>query len=130
MELARYSLFERIPYKLTCTMTLLTNEEKELLSKATNLMQELLETLEVMHDKELVKDMRASLREAKQCKTMTLEKLVRDLHLDTKVLCGKTAHGEFQGVYSYRVGKYRILYRIEEERILILAVGHRKSMYK
>ena len=94
------------------------------------LMQELLETLEVMHDKELVKDMRASLREAKQCKTMTLEKLVRDLHLDTKVLCGKTAHGEFQGVYSYRVGKYRILYRIEEERILLLAVGHRKSMYK
>lgn len=37
-------------------MTLLTAEEKELLTKAANLMDELLETLEVMQDKELVKD--------------------------------------------------------------------------
>ena len=66
-------------------MTLLTADEKELLTKAASLMEELLETLEVMQDKELVKDLRASLREAKQGKTMTLDELVRDLHLETKV---------------------------------------------
>ncbi len=48
-------------------------------------MEELLETLEVMQDKELVKDLRASLGEAKEGKTMTLDELVRDLHLETKV---------------------------------------------
>jgi PHD/YefM family antitoxin component YafN of YafNO toxin-antitoxin module len=66
-------------------MTLLTADEKELLTKAASLMEELLETLEVMQDKKLVKDLRASLREAKQGKTMTLDELVRDLHLETKV---------------------------------------------
>jgi PHD/YefM family antitoxin component YafN of YafNO toxin-antitoxin module len=67
-------------------MTLLTSDEKELLTKAAGLMEELLETLEVMQDKELVKDLRASLREAKQGKTMTLDELVRDLHLEKEVL--------------------------------------------
>ena len=67
-------------------MTLLTSDEKELLTKAATLMEELLETLEVMQDKELVKDLRASLREAKQGKTMTLDELVRDLHLEKEVL--------------------------------------------
>jgi len=66
-------------------MTLLTTDEKELLTKAASLMGELLETLEVMQDKKLVKDLRVSLREAKQGKTMTLDELVRDLHLETQV---------------------------------------------
>ena len=66
-------------------MTFLTNEEKELLTKAVSLMEELFETLEIMQDKELVKDLRASLREAKQGKTMTLDELVRDLHLEAQV---------------------------------------------
>ena len=67
-------------------MTLLTSDEKELLTKAATLMEELLETLEVMQDKELAKDLRASLREAKQGKTMTLDELVRDLHVEKEVL--------------------------------------------
>ena len=67
-------------------MTLLTSDEKELLTKAATLMEELLETLEVMQDKELAKDLRASLREAKQGKTMTLDELVRDLRLEKEVL--------------------------------------------
>jgi uncharacterized protein YlaN (UPF0358 family) len=66
-------------------MTLLTIDEKELLMRASCLMEELLETLEVMQDKELVKDLRVSLREAKQGKTITLDELVRDLHLETEV---------------------------------------------
>ena len=66
-------------------MALLTTDEKELLTKAASLMEELLETLEIMQDKELVKDLRASLREAKQGKTMTLDELVRDLHLEAQV---------------------------------------------
>ncbi len=43
-----------------------------MLTKAASLMEELLETLEVMQDKKLVEDLQASLREAKQGKTITL----------------------------------------------------------
>lgn len=42
----------------------------------------------------------------------------------------KPLHGEFKGVFSTRVGKYRVLYRIEGGKIILLAVGHRKSVYK
>lgn len=69
-------------------MALLTTDEKELLTKAASLMEELLETLEIMQDKELVRDLRASLREAKQGKTMTLAEIVRDLHLEAQVQSG------------------------------------------
>jgi hypothetical protein len=48
-------------------------------------MEELFETLEIMLDKELVRDLRVSLREVKQRKTMTLDELVWDLHLEAQV---------------------------------------------
>lgn len=48
-------------------------------------MEELFETLEIMQDKELVRDLRVSLREAKQGKTLALYELVWDLHLEAQV---------------------------------------------
>jgi len=66
-------------------MTLLTAEEKELLVKATSLMDELLETLEIMQDNELVKDLRAALREVEKGKTRPLDELIRELDLEEKV---------------------------------------------
>jgi mRNA interferase RelE/StbE len=42
----------------------------------------------------------------------------------------KPLHGEFKEVFSTRIGKYRILYKIEGEKILLLSVGHRKNIYK
>lgn len=65
-------------------MTLLTTEE-ELLAKATSLMDELLETLEVMQDNELVKDLRIALREVEKGKTRPLDELIRELDLEGKV---------------------------------------------
>jgi len=59
-------------------MTLLTTEEKELLARAASLMDELLETLEVMQDNELVKDLRAALREVKEGKARPLDELIRE----------------------------------------------------
>ena len=66
-------------------MTLLTSEEKELLMRAANLMDELLETLEVMQDKELVKDLRIALREVKEGKTRPLDELMRELSLEEEI---------------------------------------------
>jgi len=66
-------------------MTLLTAEEKELLTKATNLMDELLETLEIMQDNQLVEELKLALREVKEGKARPLEELIRELDLEDKI---------------------------------------------
>lgn len=44
---------------------------------------------------------------------------------------GKALQGSLAGLWRYRVGDYRILARIVDERLLILVVGldHRSSVY-
>ncbi|MEM3622173.1 MAG: hypothetical protein QXZ02_03110 [Candidatus Bathyarchaeia archaeon] len=66
-------------------MTLLTAEEKELLTKAASLMDELLETLEVIQDKKLVKDLKIALREVEEGKTRPLDELIRELNLESEI---------------------------------------------
>jgi DNA-directed RNA polymerase subunit K/omega len=66
-------------------MTLLTTEEKELLTKAARLMDELLETLEVMQDKKLVKDLKIALREVEEGKTRSPDELIKELNLESEI---------------------------------------------
>ncbi|MEM3726256.1 MAG: hypothetical protein QXZ02_04465 [Candidatus Bathyarchaeia archaeon] len=66
-------------------MTLLTAEEKELLTKAASLMDELLETLEVIQDKKLVKDLKIALREVEEGKAKPLNELIRELNLEGEI---------------------------------------------
>jgi len=66
-------------------MALLTAEEKKLLVKAATLMDELLETLEVAQDNELVKDLKVALREVEEGKARPLDELIRELNLESKV---------------------------------------------
>ena len=66
-------------------MTLLTTEEKELLSRAANLMEELLETLEIAQDKKLVKELKAALVEVEEGETKPLDELIRELDLEDEV---------------------------------------------
>ena len=44
---------------------------------------------------------------------------------------GKPLKGNKSGLWRYRVGDYRILCQIEENRlvVLVVAVGHRKDIY-
>lgn len=48
-------------------------------------MDELLETLEVMQDKELVEDLKIALREVEEGKTRPLDELMRELNLDEEI---------------------------------------------
>ena len=66
-------------------MTLLTVEERELLTRAANLMEELLETIEVTQDKELMRDLKVALKEAEEGKTRPLDELIRELNLEDQV---------------------------------------------
>jgi len=64
---------------------LLTSEEKEFLVKAINLMEELIETLEVIQDKELVQDLKDALKEVEEGKTKPLEELIEELNLEREI---------------------------------------------
>lgn len=34
------------------------------------------------------------------------------------------------GTYRFRIGDYRVVFDLEEEAIVILAIGHRKDIYR
>ncbi len=57
---------------------LLTTEEKKLLKRAINLMEELVETLEVMRDEELMEDLKTALKEVEEGKVKSLSELMND----------------------------------------------------
>ena len=60
-----------------------------------------------------------------------LSKIENHLAKDPKNL-GKALTGQFKGLWRYRIGDFRVIYRIAESEILILVarIGHRKSIYK
>ena len=45
---------------------------------------------------------------------------------------GKPLHGKLRGLFSYRMGNYRVLYETHHTRLVIIVIdlGHRKEIYK
>jgi len=70
----------------------------------------------------------------KKIKALDREVQVRILRevnvLKTSPYAGKPLRGEWKGVYSLRVGNYRVLYQIKGSTVFLLVVGHRKRVYK
>jgi len=64
---------------------MLTTEEKELLSRAANLMEELLETIEVSQDKTTAKELKRALQEVEDGKARPIEELIRELCLEKDI---------------------------------------------
>jgi hypothetical protein len=62
--------------------TLLTIEEKELLARAANLMEELLETIEVSQDKTTAKELKRALQEVEDGKARPIEELIKELGIN------------------------------------------------
>jgi mRNA interferase RelE/StbE len=44
--------------------------------------------------------------------------------------CGKALHGELQGLRSFRVSKFRSIYRVMAQVIEVVALGPRRSIYE
>ena len=38
--------------------------------------------------------------------------------------------GKFAGLRKYRVGKYRVIYTVYHDTVLILRIGHRSDVYR
>ena len=70
---------------LVVVVSFLSPEEKEILLKAISLLEELIETLEVMSDKDLCRDLEEALKEFKEKKTRPLDDLIRELGLEGEV---------------------------------------------
>ena len=60
-----------------------------------------------------------------------LDKIETHLAKDPSGL-GKALSGQFKGFWRYRIGDFRVIYKIAEAEILILVVrvGHRKNIYQ
>ena len=60
-----------------------------------------------------------------------IDKIEKILAQDPEGL-GKPLTGSFKGMWRYRIGDFRVIYRISEEEILILVakVGDRKNIYE
>ena len=80
-------------------------------------------------DSDVEKDLR-KLGHTAQKKILTYLKDKLMLVSDPRTL-GKPLSGELSGLWRYRVGDYRILAQIEDDKliILIIHVGHRKNVY-
>ncbi|MEM2971534.1 MAG: type II toxin-antitoxin system RelE/ParE family toxin [Candidatus Bathyarchaeia archaeon] len=57
-------------------------------------------------------------------------RIIREINmLKTNPYIGKPLRGEWKGVYSLRIGDYRVLYHIKKNQVFLLVVGHRKRIY-
>jgi len=50
--------------------------------------------------------------------------------LASNPLLGKKLKGDFEGLRSYRLGTYRIVYRFTPESVEIIYIEHRKDVYR
>jgi mRNA interferase RelE/StbE len=79
-------------------------------------------------------EIRFTPRFLKKIKTLDSEaqvRIIREVNLlKTNPYAGKPLHGEWKGVYSLRIGKYRVLYQIKGSTVFLLVAGHRKRVYE
>jgi mRNA interferase RelE/StbE len=54
------------------------------------------------------------------------------LNADSPRDYGEALHGNLKGLWKYRVGEYRLIAEIVDDRILVkfLTIGHRSDVYK
>ena len=82
----------------------------------------------VLYDEKVQDDLRGlDKAEAKRILDRIETYLVRDPRR-----LGRPLKGEFKGLWRYRMGDYRVIYRIDDVRgcIEVLRIGHRKAIYK
>jgi len=71
------------------------------------------------------------LHQLKQLDKQTQIRILTKLRtLEEKPFTGKRLTGRLTGLFSFRVGNYRIIYQTSENKIIIRTVGHRKTVYK
>lgn len=73
------------------------------------------------HVAELIRGMHPHLKRKVRA---ALEQILVDPH------SGKRLKDELSGLWSFRVGKFRVIYRFHEKRVELVAVGPRARIYE
>jgi len=83
----------------------------------------------VLLTKEAVKYYRKSDTNTKQKLNKCFEILKENPYNDSNI---KRLHGELAGLFRYRAGSIRIIFKIEEEKVtvIVIAIGSKGDIYK
>jgi addiction module RelE/StbE family toxin len=63
-------------------------------------------------------------------KATQIQILTEAMTLKKDIFIGKPLRGDWKGVYSLRIGTYRVLYTVKGIEVTLLYVGHRKHVYQ
>lgn len=73
---------------------------------------------------------REFLRRLRKLDRQVQVRILRDLRvLEDNPFCGKRLLGRLSGLFSLRVGDFRIIYSVSGDRVIIRTVGHRREVY-
>jgi mRNA-degrading endonuclease RelE of RelBE toxin-antitoxin system len=68
-------------------------------------------------------------RRFKDLDQQTQIRILREVQILTEnPHAGKALKGQWEGTYSFRIGAFRIVYLISQDRVVLLTVGHRKDV--
>ena len=84
---------------------------------------------DLIYDKKYLKSLRKLDIQAQKIISNWVEKNL--LNCEEPRFSGKPLAGNFKGVYRCRIGVYRLLAKIDDDKLIIFAidVGHRKYIY-
>lgn len=59
----------------------------------------------------------------------TIRRAIETRLISEPFLCGEPLRQSLKGHRKLRVGDYRVIYRVEGDKIIVLKIGHRKDVY-
>ncbi len=78
-------------------------------------------------------DAKKQLKKLEKTVQIRIKKYLREVEeLDNPRGRGKGLAGDLSGYWRYRVGDYRIICKIEDDKLIIIVfdIGHRKNIYR
>ena len=84
---------------------------------------------DLIYDKKYLKSLRKLDIQAQKIITNWVENNL--LNCEEPRFSGKPLTGNFKGVWRYRIGSYRLLAKIDDDKLIIFSidVGHRRDIY-
>jgi len=82
-------------------------------------MYKILFTKRALKDLEKI-DIKTKTRIGNKIKLLTNDPIGSSKKLSTSII----------GTYRFRVGDYRVIFDIEDDKVIVLRIGHRKDIYK
>ncbi len=83
--------------------------------------------MEIVYAREVVKSHIPNLSES--VRSIIIKAIEKKLVVDP-YLFGKPLKGSLKGLRSLRIGDYRVIYKIGEKTVYVVAIGHRSNCYE